>query len=83
MICFMALLLYRIMRKRLKEDNSEKTISPEHALRILKQIQTHEVKIGKEQKIIKGISSINEDQAKIFQALRIKKPTNSTQYVNL
>jgi len=83
MICFMALVLYRIMRKRLKEDNSEKTISPEHALRILKQIQTHEVKKGKEQKSVKGISSINEEQAKIFQALRIKKPTNSTQYVNL
>ena len=75
-ICFMALLLYRIMRTRLHA--SETALSPECALAKLRRIQHHRVTLNGTQPVT-GISSINKEQADILAALTIKKPTLDTQ----
>lgn len=75
-ICFMALILYRIMRTRLRA--SETALSPEHALAKLRRIQHHRVTLNGTQPVT-GISSINKEQTDILAALAIKKPTLDTQ----
>ncbi len=76
MICFMALILYRVMRMRLKAANSP--LSPERALEILRRIQHHSIKLNNVAPV-SGLSSITEEQAKVYQALNIKKPSASEQ----
>jgi transposase len=71
-ICFMALILYRVMRSRLKDSHSQ--ISPERALDKLRRIQHQVVKVNDLQPIA-GLSSINQEHTEILQALTIKKPT--------
>ena len=44
-ICFLALIVYRVMRQRLKLAKSE--LSPERALAELRRIQHHKVRINK------------------------------------
>lgn len=75
-ICFMALILYRIMRTRLHA--SQTALSPERALAKLRRIQHHRVTLNGTQPVT-GISSINKEQADILAALTIKKPTLDTQ----
>ena len=75
-ICFMALILYRIMRMRLKAAQS--ACSPERALEQLRRIQHHRIRLDEENPI-EGISTITDEQSKVFQALGIKKPTTSQQ----
>ncbi len=76
MICFMALILYRVMRLRLKTANSP--LSPERALDVLRRIQQHRIKLNNVAPV-SGLSSITEEQAKVYQALNIKKPSASEQ----
>jgi len=71
-ICFMALILYRVMRSRLKDSNAK--MSPERALDKLRRIQHQVVKVN-DLEPIAGLSSINQEHAEILQALTIKKPT--------
>jgi len=71
-ICFMALILYRVMRSRLKDSHSQ--ISPERALDKLRRIQ-HQVVQVNDLEPIAGLSSINQEHTEILQALTIKKPT--------
>jgi len=71
-ICFMALILYRVMRSRLKDSHSQ--ISPERALDKLRRIQHQVVKVN-DLEPIAGISSISQEHTEILQALTIKKPT--------
>lgn len=73
LICFMALILYRIMRMRLKR--AQTNYSPERALETLRRIQRHRIRLGSD-KPIEGISSITDEQSRVFQALGIKKPTS-------
>ena len=68
-ICFMALILYRVMRSRLKDSNTK--ISPERALDKLRRIQHQVVKVN-DLEPIAGLSSINLDNTEILQALTIK-----------
>lgn len=75
-ICFMALILYRVMRTRLRA--SETKLSPERALSKLRRIQHHRVTLNDTQPVT-GISTINKEQADILSALTIKKPTLNTQ----
>jgi len=75
-ICFMALILYRVMRQRLKLAGSE--LSPEAALATLRRIQRHTVSIDNGAPIY-GVSTIEPRQAQALAALRIKKPTLNTQ----
>lgn len=71
-ICFMALILYRVMRTRLRDSNTK--ISPERALQKLRRIQHQKVKVN-DLEPIAGLSSITQEHTEILQALTIKKPT--------
>lgn len=75
-ICFMALILYRVMRQRLKLAGSE--LSPEAALADLRRIQRHTVSIDSAAPI-HGVSTVQPRQAQALAALHIKKPTIDTQ----
>ena len=75
-LCFMALILYRVMRMKLKAAKSP--YSPERALASLRRIQAHRVRVNGETPIA-GLSTITNEQAQVFQALDIKKPTATAQ----
>jgi len=75
-ICFMALVLHRVMRQRLRLAGS--TLSPEAALQQLRRVQRHRVRIDGAEPIA-GISTIHQDQADTLDALNIKKPSLDAQ----
>jgi transposase len=75
-ICFMALILYRVMRQRLKLAGS--SLSPEAALERLRRVQRHTVSIN-DGAPLQGISTINQEQASVLAALKLKKPTPDPQ----
>ncbi len=70
LICFLALVLHRIMRQRLKAAGS--TLSPERALRVLRQIQRHRVKI--DGRPFDGLGRASAQQLELFEQLEIPKP---------
>jgi transposase len=70
MICFMALVLYRVMRMRLKAKGS--TTSPTTALSILRRIQQHQTTIGECR--YRGISKTTPTQLDIFDTLELPRP---------
>lgn len=70
-ICFIALLMQRVMRQRLKAKGSQ--YSPQHALRLLQRIQQHHVRLNGQ--ATSGISAIERDQLKLFSELEIARPT--------
>jgi transposase len=70
LICFLALVLYRVMRMRLKASGSER--SPKTALEILRRIQQHRVTIG--QHAYTGTSKTTSEQLDLFAALKLAKP---------
>ena len=76
MLCFMALIVYRVMRQRLKLAKSD--LTPEKALAQLRRIQRHSVSINQAQPI-SGVSTINDQQASVLAALNLKKPTQNAQ----
>ena len=75
-VCFMALIVYRVMRQRLKLAKSE--LTPERALAQLRRIQRHSVIINASAPI-SGISTINAQQSNVLTALNLKKPTQDAQ----
>jgi transposase len=75
-LCFMALIVYRVMRQRLKLAKS--VMSPEAALDKLRRIQRHSVSINAGAPV-GGVSTINQEQAGLFEALKLTKPTHDTQ----
>jgi transposase len=75
-ICFMALILYRVMRQRLKLAGHD--ASPETALAQLRRIQRHSVSINNGAPIA-GISAVTHEQAGLLAALKLKKPSPSPQ----
>lgn len=72
-ICMLALILYRVMRQRLKLSGSD--LSPEAALADLRRIQRHRVSINNAAPI-EGVSTIVQRQTDVLAALKIKKPTD-------
>lgn len=70
MVCFLALIVYRVMRQRLKLAKSD--LSPEKALLQLIRIQRHKVRINNAH-LFAGISSINDLQTQVLESLNIKK----------
>ena len=75
-ICFTALILYRVMRSRLKLAGSP--LSPEAALSELRRIQRHSVSIN-DAAPAQGLSTITPGQAQVLAALKIKKPAHDAQ----
>ena len=75
MICFMALILYRVMRQRLKMAQS--TLSPERALAQLKRIHRHRIKVN--DRALHGVSTLTKDQTDLLGALTLQKPAKHEQ----
>ena len=75
-ICFMALILYRVMRTRLR--NSDTPLSSERALSKLRRIQHQQITLNSTQPVA-GLSTITQEHTAILAALTIKKPTLNTQ----
>jgi transposase len=75
-ICFLALILYRVMRQRLKLAGSD--LSPEAALADLRRIQRHTVSINSGAPL-QGVSTVNQRQSEVLAALNIKKPVYDAQ----
>jgi transposase len=76
-ICFLALILYRVMRQRLSA--AEIGLSPERALDQLRRIQQHQIRINKQNNPITGISTLSNLHQRVFDALELKKPTQPQQ----
>jgi transposase len=70
LICFLALVLYRVMRMRLKAKGH--AASPRTALDLLARIQKHTAHIGK--RTFNGISRTTPQQLDLFDALSLPKP---------
>ena len=75
-ICFMALILYRVMRQRLKLASND--LSPEAALAELRRIQRHTVTIDHATPI-HGVSTLQPRQTQVLADLKINKPTIDAQ----
>lgn len=75
-ICFIALILHRVMRSRLRSAHTG--LSPERALEQLMRIQHHRIQIAQSNPVT-GISTISKEQTQVFSALGVKKPTASQQ----
>lgn len=70
LICFLALVMYRVMRMRLKASGSAH--SPKTTLEVLHQLQKHRVRVGTQ--TLSGIGKINPTQLELFAALAVQKP---------
>lgn len=70
LICFLALVLHRVLRHRLKAAGSEH--SPERALRVLRRIQQHKVKIAGQD--YEGVTKPTPEQLELFDELRVEVP---------
>jgi transposase len=75
-ICFMALILHRVMRTRLRDASAG--LTPERALEQLRRIQHHRIRLNGATPVT-GVSSINDQQSEVLNALRVKKPDVSQQ----
>lgn len=70
LICFLALVLYRVMRMRLKSKGH--SASPRTALDLLARIQRHTAKIG--ERSVEGLSTKTPEQLELFDTLNLPKP---------
>lgn len=69
-ICYLALLLYRVMRMRLRAQSNPH--SPTAALKLLSRIQSHQARIGEH--TFRGLSRISAEQLDLFKDIGIAKP---------
>ncbi|MEE4204391.1 MAG: IS1634 family transposase [Halieaceae bacterium] len=76
LICFIALVLHRVMRSRLASAGIG--LSPDRALEQLQRIQHHRIRIA-EGDPVTGVSEISKEQAGVFAALGVRKPSTATQ----
>jgi len=76
-ICFIALILYRIMRQRLYAADSD--LSPERAMAELQKLQQHQIRLNNADQPISGISRLSEIHNRVFAALGLKKPIKPQQ----
>ena len=75
-ICFMALVLHRVMRLRLRAANTD--ITPERALQSLKRIQHHRVSLDGAPPL-SGVSCMTDEDGQMLKALKVKQPTTNRQ----
>jgi transposase len=72
LVCFMALVLFRVMRMRLKE--AKRSESPTTLLEQLKRIHQQTVQTG-DGKVLTGLTEITPAQKSLFAALDLTPPT--------
>jgi len=80
LICFIALVLHRVMRMRLRASGSK--ASPERALELLRQLQRHRVHLADEQTVV-GLSSISAEQADLFTSLKLPRPSTKNLWTSI
>jgi transposase len=71
LICFLALVLYRVLRMRLKDRNSP--YSPERLLEMMRRVQFHRVRLHQNQSAC-GLSKLTPEQQDLFDAIDLPKP---------
>ena len=71
LICFLALVLYRVLRMRLKANHS--AYSPERALEVVRRIQFHQVTLHQRQ-AASGLSTMTPEQKELFHAVNLPEP---------
>ena len=71
LICFLALVLYRVMRMRLKAKGH--AVSPRNALDLLARIHRHQARIA--DRNLEGITTPSPEQLDLFDTLNLPKPT--------
>ena len=69
-LCFIALILHRVMRMRLRQTNA--ALSPERALETLRRIQHHTVTLGGSVK--SGVTTLTDEQKRVLESLQVEKP---------
>ncbi len=72
-ICFVALLLHRVMRMRLKANDSP--LSVERVMEQLRRIQRHRVTIDEQR--LSGLTKLTPEQRQLFEDLEVAKPTEA------
>jgi hypothetical protein len=70
-ICFLALVLHRVMRMRLSKANAG--LSPASSLGVLRQIQHHRISLNGT-RVVRGLSKINDLQSRVLRALGVPTP---------
>lgn len=75
-ICFMALILHRVMRMRLRAGQTG--LTPERALQSLKRIQHHRVSINGARPL-SGVSTMTTELSQVLRALKVKTPSQTQQ----
>jgi transposase len=71
LICFLALVLYRVLRMRLKDNNSP--YSPSRVLEIVRRIQWHQVTLHRKHEAT-GLSTLTPEQKELFETLNLPAP---------
>lgn len=72
LICFLALVLYRVLRMRLKARDY--ACSPERALEIARRIQLHQVTLHR-QHSTQGLTTLSPEQKELFDIVNLPIPT--------
>jgi hypothetical protein len=71
LICFLALVLYRVLRMRLKAHDSPH--SPERALDVVRRIQFHQVTLHG-RNTATGLTTLTPEQKELFDAVALPEP---------
>ena len=74
LICFLALVLYRVLRMRLRDRHSR--YSPERVLEIMRRIQFHQVTLHQNQ-TASGLSALTPEQRDLFDTIDLPKPSTT------
>ena len=72
LICFLALVLHRVMRMRLKQAGSP--LSPTRAIELAQRIHYHQVMIRNRPQ--RGVTKLTAEQKELFDQLEIERPTS-------
>lgn len=72
LICFLALVLYRVLRMRLQDRHSP--YSPERVLEIMRRIQFHRVTLHQNQTAA-GLSTLTPEQRDLFETIDLPNPS--------
>jgi transposase len=72
-VCFLALLLHRIMRMRLKAGDTK--LSVERAFEKLRSVQLHKARIG--ETAVSGLTKMDATQLALFDQLKVARPRDA------
>jgi transposase len=73
-LCFLALVLHRVMRLRLKQAGS--ALSPARAIALAQRIHYHRVTLRHRE--IEGVTKLTPEQKELFDQLGVERPTTET-----